>query len=133
MSNQKTDRTELTFSQAEGIDPLPQPAALGELPQNARASLWYITYESVQKSTDILGDLGDPWATILQHYHALHLYEPADKFTAKRLLPPLLLSPAVHLLGGASAVRPVAVFQYRWGRGIGGGTGTDRRWGVTRI
>ena len=44
-----------------------------------------------------------------------------------RLLPPLLLSPAVHLLGGASAVRPVAVFQYRWGRGIGGGTGTDRR------
>ena len=24
--------------------------------------------------------------------------------------------PAVHLLGGASAVRPVAVFQYRWGR-----------------
>ena len=39
----------------------------------------------------------------------------------------LLLSPAVHLLGGASAVRPVAVFQYRWGRGIGGGTGTDRR------
>ena len=28
---------------------------------------------------------------------------------------------------GASAVRPVAVFQYRWGRGIGGGTGTDRR------
>ena len=29
--------------------------------------------------------------------------------------------------GEHSAVRPVAVFQYRWGRGIGGGTGTDRR------
>ena len=52
---------------------------------------------------------------------------PAGRPVLSRLLPPLLLSPAVHLLGGASAVRPVAVFQYRWGRGIGGGTGTDRR------
>ena len=45
---------------------------------------------------------------------------------------PLLLSPAVHLLGGASAVRPVAVFQYRWGRGIGGGTGTESSAGFGR-
>ena len=52
---------------------------------------------------------------------------PAGRPVLSRLLPPVLLSPAVHLLGGASAVRPVAVFQYRWGRGIGGGTGTDRR------
>ena len=72
MSNQEIDRTKLTFSQAEGIDPIPQPAALGELPQNARAALWYITYEKIRKSTDILVDLDDPWATILQHYHALH-------------------------------------------------------------
>ena len=36
MSNQEIDRTKLTFSQAEGIDPLPQPAALGELPGEAR-------------------------------------------------------------------------------------------------
>ena len=38
------DRTKLTFSQAEGIDPLPQPAALGELSQQARVSLWNIIY-----------------------------------------------------------------------------------------
>ena len=33
----------------------------------------------------------------------------------------------LYIFSGESAVRPVAVFQYRWGRGIGGGTGTDRR------
>ena len=42
MSNQEIDRTKLTFSQAEGIDPLPQPAALGELPGEARTDLWNI-------------------------------------------------------------------------------------------
>ena len=35
---------------------------------------------------------------------------------------PLYIFSGEHLLW-----RPVAVFQYRWGRGIGGGTGTDRR------
>ena len=52
MSNQETDRTKLTFSQAEGIDPLPQPADLGELPGEARTDLWNITYESF---------IGEPW------------------------------------------------------------------------
>ena len=52
---------------------------------------------------------------------------PAGRPLLSRLLRPLLLSPALHLLGQASVMRPVAAFQYRWGGGIGAGTGTDRR------
>ena len=34
--SERIDRSKLTFSQAEGIDPLPQVAILGELPKSAR-------------------------------------------------------------------------------------------------
>ena len=44
MSNQETDRAKLTFSQAEGLDPLPQPGALGSLPKRARVHLWNLIY-----------------------------------------------------------------------------------------
>ena len=72
MSNQKTDRTKLTFSQAEGIDPLlPQPAALGELPHEARNALWNITYnESMEPD----------WIGIQYDYHTSFLHQPADEF-----------------------------------------------------
>ena len=90
MSNQKTDRTKLTFSQAEGIEPLPQPAALGGLPREARNALWNITYLSLKTSitspTGLYGDtttyIKEPWKTILQHYY-FHLNKPADEFTAE--------------------------------------------------
>ena len=79
------DRTKLTFSQAAGIDPLPQPAALGELSWQARVSLWNITSQSLTVSAtipDIFGSrqIVSPWATLLYHYHTSHLHEPADEF-----------------------------------------------------
>ena len=86
MSNQETNRTELTFSQAEGIDPLPQPAALGELSQRARTHLWNVVYflleNSVRSSPEpYVGGkyITKPWKTILLHYH-LDSGNPADEF-----------------------------------------------------
>ena len=85
MSNQETDRTHLTFSQAEGIDPLPQPAALGELPQKARLYLWNLTYLHLSDSTEELaagfsgGILNEPWMTIMRDYHTSCL-RPMDEF-----------------------------------------------------
>ena len=87
MSEPRTDRTRLTFSQAEGIDLLPQPAALGELPRKARVFLWNITYLSLEKSTSRWSATGSrsiimgPWETILRHYHVFLLNRPADEFS----------------------------------------------------
>ena len=81
------DRTKLTFSQAEGIDPLPQPAALGELSRQARVSLWDIIYgrlDEAAASPDWLHSkayIMEPWETILLHYH-IHLHKPADEFSS---------------------------------------------------
>ena len=83
------DRTKLTFSQAEGIDPLPQPAALGELSQQARVSLWNIIYRRL--ATARRNDPGllfsgsyiaEPWKTILLHCHIFHFHKPADEFSS---------------------------------------------------
>ena len=86
MSNQETDRTKLTFSQAEGIDPLPQPAALGELSQRARTHLWNVVYLLLKKSVrsssepDIGGSyITEPWKTILLNYH-IDSGNPVDEF-----------------------------------------------------
>ena len=88
MSNQETDRTKLTFSQAEGIDPLPQPADLGELPGEARTDLWNITYESFIGEPWEWGQegglLGSSWSNILYDYHTSLLHQPADKFSPYR-------------------------------------------------
>ena len=69
MSIQENDRTQLTFSQAEGIDPLPQTAALYELPEQARLRLWNRTYAHLSNSITP-GDpfLTDPWDTILRDH-----------------------------------------------------------------
>ena len=89
MSDPKIDRTKLTFSQAEGIDPLPQPAALGELPRKARVHLWNFIYLSLQKSKNehyhsiysVPASINEPWETILRHYHVFLLNRPADEFS----------------------------------------------------
>ena len=82
------DRTKLTFSQAEGIDPLPQPVALGELSQQARVCLWDIIYRSLvtaaRREIGLLEEIyiSEPWKTILLHYHKFHLHKPADEFSS---------------------------------------------------
>ena len=84
MSDQSLDRTKLTFSQAEGIDPLPQPSALGELSQEARVFLWDIIYRGFVISTvnRSSGHLTKPWKTILSHYHTILLHQPTDEFSS---------------------------------------------------
>ena len=87
MTKHHIDRSKLTFSQAEGIDPLPQPAALGELSRNARNLLWEIVYNGLRKSSrqenyTINYILIDPWLSILYQYHVLHLLRPADEFVS---------------------------------------------------
>ena len=88
MNEKKIDRRELTFSQAEGIDPLPQPAAVGELPKKARNILWAYIHSSLRSSYEFFGEgpgsyyrVVNPWRSILYDYHVFYLDEPADEFS----------------------------------------------------
>ena len=81
--SKRIDRSKLTFSQAEGIDPLPQVAILGELSKNARNRFWGIIYNSFYKSGkgwDGVEKVGEPWLTTLYRYHVLYLQNPPDEF-----------------------------------------------------
>ena len=84
MSEYTTDQNTLTFSQAAGIDPLPQPAKLHELPRKARNALWsrffLWTKGSGSHHYDYVG-LGAPWDVIFYEYHVSILEMPGDEFS----------------------------------------------------
>ena len=83
MSEYATDESDLTFSQTTGIDPLPQPAKLGEIPRKARNALWSYLFHSKGSSgsqTPHYVALGRPWDVIFYDYHVSILNEPADEF-----------------------------------------------------
>ncbi len=84
MTNQQIPRSRLSFSQGEGIEPLPQPLALGELSKQVRNLLWGFIYGALDESSFFDGidtRLQDPWQTILYDYHVHFLFEPADEFS----------------------------------------------------
>ncbi|MBI3025894.1 MAG: hypothetical protein HYY66_09550 [Candidatus Tectomicrobia bacterium] len=80
------DRAKLTFSQAEGLEPIPGPLALGELPQELRASIWAAIYRSMQECRAMTSGiyhqeyLRDPWASILRRKHLYADHRPIDEF-----------------------------------------------------
>ena len=87
-TDQKIDQHKLTFSQAEGIDLLPQPLALGELSGKARNRLWGVLHRRLSKSSNCPGDFGegyliDPWKTIICDYYERVWEQPVDEFSAK--------------------------------------------------
>lgn len=85
MVERNVDRSKLTFSQAEGIDPIPSPLALQELPIEVRNLLWSYIYESVKNETK--SDMWDnllvvgSWRGILYDFHVNFLYKAADEFS----------------------------------------------------
>lgn len=80
-----------TFSQQEGLDPLPIPLQLGELPDEARTAIWNVLFEHMERSSydyevarieweelgldDLQQDEGrptDPWDVIQGDVHVYH-------------------------------------------------------------
>ncbi len=83
--NDQPDRTKLTFSQAEGLEPLPQPLTLGELSQEVRSLLWRDIYEDMFQTKEedpYIEDnyVGEPWLSVLYDIHVEVDHQPADKF-----------------------------------------------------
>ena len=83
MAEYATDASKLTFSQATGIDPLPQPAKLGELPKTARNALWSRLFhwinDSARENYNYMA-VREPWDSILYDFHVSILNEPGDEF-----------------------------------------------------
>ena len=84
------DPRELTFSQAQGYEELPQPLKLGELPPEARTRIWNVHYSSLSASREsrytplgYVGIIGGVWQGILRSKHALHDNRPLDEWDAR--------------------------------------------------
>ena len=76
--NGQPDRTKVTFSQAEGLEALPSPLALGELSKEVRSLIWRPIYLDLKKHTYHSRSgygprpyLTNPWSEILYDFHVL--------------------------------------------------------------
>ncbi|WP_125933243.1 AbiJ-NTD4 domain-containing protein [Kiloniella majae] len=82
------DRTKVTFSQAEGLEPLPSPIALKKLGKQARSLIWGRIYNSLYEYRVVLEDefyneqeyIGAPWEQMLCKKHIAIDCLPADEF-----------------------------------------------------
>ena len=75
---------ELTFSQAQGYEPLPEPLSLGVISNEARTKLWNALHEHVSTSAstvDYSTFIVAHWLRILQMLHVNFFVLPADEFT----------------------------------------------------
>lgn len=88
------DRKNMTFEQAEGAHPLPEPLALGELSDEFRARLWVLLYRQIF-ANDSSPDLGGPWRPILLDYQVYHQLIPVDEAATDKRRITNMLKPAI--------------------------------------
>ena len=82
MTTQDGDPRHLTFSQAQGLAPLPHALALGEFPRTVRNKVWHVFYGITEAHTasDYYGTIIDPWKAVLLDTHVSFFDKPADEF-----------------------------------------------------
>ncbi len=80
------DRRAMTFSQAEGLEPLPASLMLGEISSEARALIWNVIYQTLKVTAVQLNyhpfsyDIGSDWRSV-QFTRWIHVFHrPADEF-----------------------------------------------------
>ena len=78
-------RKGLTFSQAEGLEPLPRQLALTEISQELRAKLWAIVHlslENAREHSSITGGsyFSKRWRDILWRMHVMRDHRMVDEF-----------------------------------------------------
>ncbi|MDP6269842.1 MAG: hypothetical protein QF398_05580 [Alphaproteobacteria bacterium] len=80
------DPKELTFSEREGIDPLPERLKLGELPQKSRALLWNVIYQIFERNRyhpkfggeSLIGQ--SAFLELVKRFHVRYFGNPVDEF-----------------------------------------------------
>ena len=85
-SDSEIDRTKMTFSQAEGLEPLPRRLELGDISSGTRSILWNIFYILLKRASHkptveppLLTYA--PWPEILEHWHIVGCNLPADEYS----------------------------------------------------
>src|SRR5436305_13865565 len=80
MSSDEFDRSQLTFKQAEGLEPLPTQLKLKEVSREMRVRLWELVYRIIGGSTyrstiTVYTYVSRLWLRVLYDYHIqiLHL------------------------------------------------------------
>ena len=73
------DPTKVSFSQAQGLKPLPQPLELGQLSKEARVDFWNAFYVVDQANRSQFDAVTDDWYRILSLIHSRHFREPLDE------------------------------------------------------
>ena len=79
-------RTKLTFSQAEGLAPLPSQLRLGELSPEFRSLLWAHLVDQFERTATrgqgfgSIDRLGAPWRKVLRDAHVILYHRPVDEF-----------------------------------------------------
>src|SRR5260370_7982803 len=71
-------RDELTFSQADGLEPLPAPLRLGELPETLRNDIFNIVVLSLSEGVDD-GELFGSWREAIFLKHTKFDHRPVDE------------------------------------------------------
>ena len=78
-------REKLTFSQAEGLEPLPAPLRLGELSKPLRNAVLAVLFRSIEASTSYRGAyryVTEPWSSVLFQKHTHIDLGPPDRFSS---------------------------------------------------
>lgn len=81
----ENDRRNLTFRQAEGLDPLPAPLALGQISADARALIWLavhtnLSIEAKREQPRGAHFLGSGWMAVMKWWWVRHDQRPIDEF-----------------------------------------------------
>ena len=83
-NSEEIDPRRLTFSQAQGYEPIPGPLALGELSQEARIKIWNTLVDipggPFLPAVDLASEVDRRWRSILQTIHCDFLLRPLDEF-----------------------------------------------------
>lgn len=86
MNTSNLDPRHLTFSQAQGLEPLPRSLALGEFPREARIRIWDVFYRTtVENSAEppygMYRVIFGVWSEVLRDLHVRFFNEPTDGFS----------------------------------------------------
>ena len=84
MTTQDHDPRDLTFSQAQGLEPLPTGLALGEFPEDVRNRVWNVFYAttSAYSNRTFVHHVIEPWSIVLRDVHDRFFIYPLDEFSS---------------------------------------------------
>ena len=75
-----SEQRKLTFSQREGLEPLPGPLALEELSHEARNRLWALFLDVTSRHLSHFEDVEGSWNQVLYDFYTVFLGKPADEY-----------------------------------------------------